>query len=128
MRGLLRDSGGFRQPLLALSSLFRDLFWGLFGILFDSLLGGLFGRLLHGLLGRLLGALHGLFGGFRGSCGLLGCFRWLFRRLGLLGPLFGGRRFCRAPSVALGLDRPERQELAVDSAGHLVDGHHPVVG
>src|SRR6266702_8169770 len=99
MRGLVSDSGGFRQPLLALSSLFRDLFCGLFGILFYSLLGDLFGRLLHGLLGRLLGALHGLFGGFCGFCGFLGGFRWLFRRLGLLCPLFGGRRFCLASFV-----------------------------
>src|SRR5262245_44632992 len=37
MRGLLRDSGGFRQPLLAFSSLFRDLFCGLLRTLFNGL-------------------------------------------------------------------------------------------
>src|SRR3954453_7681549 len=54
MRGLLGDSGGFRQPLLALSSPFRDLFCGLFGTFLDSLPGGLFGFFFPAFLAAFL--------------------------------------------------------------------------
>src|SRR6185369_9908917 len=93
MRGLLRDSGGFRQPLLALSSLFRDLFCSLFGTLFDSLFGSLLYRLLGEGLARLLGRLFSGFGGFFGRFRrLFGCFSLGRPRLGRrsLGRVLGG--------------------------------------
>src|SRR5262249_33026618 len=73
MRGLLRDESGFRQPILALSSLFRDLFGGFRSLPVPPPLGRL-GSLLRGLFspfGGFPGRFGGLFGHLRGF-GLLG--------------------------------------------------------
>src|ERR1700754_2213265 len=80
MRGLLRDQTYFRQQILTLSSIFRDLFSAFPGLAAADALPS-----LGGLLGRLFGPFDGLADRFGGLFGRPG-------DLGLLGRgLLGGR-------------------------------------
>src|SRR4051794_15211215 len=128
---------GFLNTMLTLSSPFRDLFCRHFGTFLYTIPVGLFGclllsYLLGGFLDDSLACLRRLLGRLLGFRSLFGRFHGLFGRfLSSLG-LSGRGRLGRAPgaglAMCLGLDRPERQELAMDGAGDLVDGHHAVDG
>src|SRR5947209_16501886 len=131
MRGLLKDSRRFRQPPLAFSSLFRDLFCGPA----DGLFGGLFccffsllRTLALGCRGRLFGALGSRLAGLWGRfSALLGGFGWLFAgRLGGLagrpGGPFGGRGRAGRPGVR----RADRSQNPVNLPRDVLDGHHAI--
>src|SRR5690348_8904555 len=108
MRGLLRDESGFRQPILTLSSLFRDLF-DRFCAPRSPLRLGRPGQPPCGLFGPPRGVLDG-FGGLFGCLGGAG-------RPG--GGLLGGH---------LGLGGADGGQNPVNLPGHLLDGHHAVDG